>query len=213
MGAHGKFLFEDDFGAPRKVEAPAEPSMPLAAHATALRQAEEGAYLRGIAEGRRQAEADETARMASSLQRLALQLADATESFAKLATDAERQAAVLAVAMARKLAAGLVARQPLAEIEQLARSIFGHLRSTPHVVVRVETSMVEAIKPRLDAIAREVGFAGSIVVLGESHLRAGDARVEWADGGAARDAAALERSLDDIVERYLAATRREERQP
>lgn len=211
MSAHGKFLFEDDFGAPRKVEAPSEPSVPLAAHAVALHQAEESAYLRGVAEGRRQAEADETARLASSLQRLALQLADASESFANLAADAERQAAGLAVAMARKLAAGLLARQPLAEIETLARTIFGHLRATPHVVVRVESSMVEAVKPRLDAVAREVGFTGSIVVLGESHMRVGDARVEWADGGATRDAAALERTLDDIVERYLAATRREER--
>jgi len=79
--------------------------------------------------------------------------------------------------------------------------------------VRVHSDMVEAVKPRLNAIARETGFSGAIVVLGEADMRPGDARVEWADGGASRDADALDKTLDDIVSRYLAATRREEKQP
>jgi len=213
MSARAKFLFDDDFGSTGKVEAPPEPTVLLAQHAAALREAEESAFLRGVAEGRRQAESDETARLAASLQRLSLQFADASDTFRTVATEAERQAAVLAVSMARKLAGALLARQPLVEIETLARSVFAHLRATPHAVVRVHSDMVEAVKPRLAAIARETGFSGAIVVLGEADMRPGDARVEWADGGASRDADALDKTLDDIVSRYLAATRREEKQP
>ena len=213
MSTRAKFLFDDDFGSTSKVETPSEPTVLLAEHAAALRQADEAAYLRGVADGRRQAESDETARLAASLQRLALQFADASETFGNVTAEAERQAAVLAVSFARKLAAGLVARQPLVEIETLARSVFAHLRATPHAVVRVQSEMVEAVKPRLNAIARETGFSGTIVVLGETDMRVGDARVEWADGGATRDGAALDKTLDTIVSRYLAVTSREESQP
>jgi flagellar assembly protein FliH len=96
----------------------------------------------------------------------------------------------------------------VAEIEAVARSVFGHLRATPHAVVRVNDALVEAVKPRLDAVAKEAGFTGTVVILGEPEILAGDARVEWADGGVARDMAALERVLDDVVRRYLTAAAR-----
>ena len=211
MGAKAKFLFDDDFGASPPPAEPATPTVPVAEHQVALRQTEEAAYMRGVVDGRQQAEADELARLASSLQRLSLQLADASGQFTAAAVEAERQAAALAVSFARKLASGLMARQPLSEIEALARSVFAHLRATPHVVVRVHSDLVDAVKPKLDAIARETGFTGTIIVLGEVDMRPGDARVEWADGGVTRDSAALDRTLDQIVSRYLAATSREEK--
>ena len=49
------------------------------------------------------------------------------------------------------------------------------------------------------------------MVLGEPDIRVGDARIEWADGGAVRDSAALERVLDEVVRRYVDAARAEER--
>jgi flagellar assembly protein FliH len=213
MSARPKFLFNDDFGAPRKPAEPGEPTLSASQHADALRQTDEAAYLRGVAEGRRQAEADDAARISASMQRLALHFTEAAGHFAHIAGKAEQQAARLALIMAKKLAATLVARQPLAEIEAVAKSVFSHLRSTPHAVVRVEASLVDAVKTRLDLIAREAGFTGTIVVLGEPDMAAGDARVEWADGGASRDMAATEAMLDEIVRRYLAANRREETRP
>lgn len=214
MTAPAKFLFDTDFGTARKPAGTDVPTLPVADHLAEMTRVDEAAYLRGVADGRQQAESDETARLASSMQRLALNFADAAAQFADIAGRAEQHAAELAVMMARKLSAGVALRHPVAEIEAVARSVFGHLRATPHVVVRVNDALVEAVKPRLDALARESGFTGTVVILGEPEIMPGDARVEWADGGVARDRAVLERVLDDVVRRYLAAaTRREETKP
>jgi flagellar assembly protein FliH len=211
MTARPRFLFDEDFGAPKKAPEQGEPTLSVALHQAEVQRAEEAAFRRGAAEGRRQALEDETARLSACMQRLALQFAEATSQFAEVADRAELNAASLAVIMARKLAATLVERQPLAEIEAVARRVFAHLRATPHVVMRVHASLVEAVKPRLDAIAGEAGFTGAIVVMGEPDIGIGDARIEWADGGTARDRTALERMLEEVVRRYLASPRREEK--
>ncbi|HXW28667.1 MAG TPA: flagellar assembly protein FliH, partial [Xanthobacteraceae bacterium] len=56
-----------------------------------------------------------------------------------------------------------------------------------------------------EALVRTHGFEGRLVVLAEPEIAAGDCRVEWADGGMVRDRAAVERSIDDAVNRYLGA--------
>jgi flagellar assembly protein FliH len=205
MNTKSKFLFDQDFGTPSRSSSPAEPVLPVSEHRDQLRQAEEAGYLRGIAEGRRQAEADAAARLAFATERLASLFADAAGQFEAVAARAECHAAELALIMARTLARTLVERQPLAEIEAIARSVFAHLRGAPHAVVRVNETAVDMVKPRLDQIARECGFTGTIVILGEPEIRVGDARVEWADGGAARDQAALEGAIDEAVRRFVSA--------
>jgi len=51
------------------------------------------------------------------------------------------------------------------------------------------------------------GFTGRLVVLGDPDHSAGDARLEWVDGGVARDRAALEAEIDRRVATYIAAHR------
>ena len=60
--------------------------------------------------------------------------------------------------------------------------------------------------PLLERIARETGFSGRIVILGDEAMQPTDVRVEWADGGASRDGAALESALESMVARLLAPT-------
>ena len=43
------------------------------------------------------------------------------------------------------------------------------------------------------------------MVLAEPSLAPGDCRIEWADGGVARDRAATLATIDDAVARYVAA--------
>jgi flagellar assembly protein FliH len=213
MAARAKFLFDEDFGVPKRPDGLAEPTVALAQLREEAQRAEEAGFLRGVAEGRRQAEADEAARLASSLQRLALAFAQSAEHLTGTAARSEAEAAKLAVAVARKLAGALVAARPLVEIEALARSVIAELRSAPHAVVRVHDSLVDAVKARLDSIAAECGFSGALVVLGEPDIAIGDARLDWADGGAGRDRNELERSIDEAVERFLARLGVEEKQP
>ncbi len=48
-------------------------------------------------------------------------------------------------------------------------------------------------------LAREHGFEGRLVVLGEPDMPPGDARLEWADGGVVRERARIEAALAEAL--------------
>ncbi|CUU43017.1 flagellar assembly protein H [Blastochloris viridis] len=117
----------------------------------------------------------------------------------------EREAVDVAVAVARKLSTALIAREPMAELTTLIADCFAELRSTPHIVVRVNDALLAPLKERLDRLASEAGFTGRLVLLAEPSIAVGDGRVEWADGGVVLDSAATLAKVDELVQRFIAA--------
>jgi flagellar assembly protein FliH len=199
MNANARFLFDQDFGDKRARRDDAEPVVTVAFHEEQMRRAEEAAHLRGVVQGRTEAEADETARLAGATQRLAVAMQDMVEHL-NVAVDAiEQQAIDLALAVARRLAGAALERLPTVEIERLVRESFADLRATPHVVVRIEPMLVERMTPVFERIARETGYAGRLVVLGDEAMGASDVKIEWADGGIARDLAALDAGIEALA--------------
>jgi len=186
------FLFDRNFRSPGVSDA---------AHAAALAEAEKQAYRRGLEEGRRQAQGEIQAATAQAARRLA----DAAQAMLA-ALDADRAAleekgVALALALGRKLGGEAMARYPLVAITEVARNAFQHLRGVPHVVVRVHESLVEDVEALTKRIARERGFEGRLVVMGEPDIPPGDARIEWADGGVAREGARIARDVADATDR------------
>jgi flagellar assembly protein FliH len=117
----------------------------------------------------------------------------------------ETEAVHVAVAVAAKLAPELIAREPFAEISALATESFSRLVKSPHVAVHIGADIYETAKAKLDEIAHARGFDGRLVVLSDPAMVPGDCRIEWADGGVARDRAATLAVIDDVVGRYVAA--------
>jgi flagellar assembly protein FliH len=113
----------------------------------------------------------------------------------------QRQAATMALLFARKLAGEVAERAPLGALEEAAADCFRQLVGVPHVVVRIDATMVDQTKTMLDRMARERGFEGRLVVLGEPGLATGDFMIEWADGGVVRDTPALMTLIGDAIER------------
>lgn len=205
MTAPAKFLFNADF-APFTANA-AEPPIPPAEHAAKLAEAESNGYRKGFADAAAEAAAEGPRRNAAALERIAAAAEQLTGSLAAVEAKLEAEAVEVAVAVARKLAAELVAREPMAEIVALARDCFRHLVAAPHVVVRVNEALHEFARDQIERIARERGFEGRLVVLAEPDIALGDCRIEWADGGRIRDRAAIDATIGDLVSRYLAARR------
>lgn len=187
MSEPAKFLFERDFGRPKDA-----PSPKLQA---ALEDAEARGYAAGHADGRAQALAEADAALEAALARVAdaaeRLLAEAEERGARL----EEEALAFAQALAVKLAGDAVARFPMDAIAEVARTAFAHLAGVPHLVVRVNEGLVEKTERLVQRIARERGFEGRLVILGDPEIAPGDARFEWADGGVLRDGAALGREI------------------
>jgi flagellar assembly protein FliH len=206
MGAPTKFLFDLDFAgnAERK---PSEPMIPLAEHAVKIAEAETAAHRRGYAEAQSDAGVEADRRIAAALEKIAASLAVANDALQAIEARLECEAVEVAVAVARKLAPALIAREPFAEIATLASECFKQLIAAPHIAVRVNDSLYATARQKLEDIVRARSFEGRLVVLAEPDIAVGDCRIEWADGGINRDRASADAAIGEAVARYVGARR------
>jgi len=204
MGAAPKFLFDVDFGPAAEVTAPA---VPAHEHAAALAEAEARGYRAGMNAAEAQARTEAERRLALAFERIAGGIEQLRASLKQVEDRFEAEAVEVALAVGRKLAADLIAAEPLAEIIALADQCFREMISAPHIVVRVNTELYSDAKQRLEEIARARGFEGRLVVMSEGDIAPGDCRIEWADGGLKRDRAATEAAIAEAVGRFIAARR------
>jgi len=186
------FLFDTDFRRPR----PSAEAMRAAEEAV---QAEQSGFARGVQEGRLQAEGQAQARLADAMTRLALSAAGLLASADAREAEREAQAVELAMLIARKVAGDALEAQPLIGIGEAARTALQHLRGVPHLVVRVHDSLVDEAETLVKRLARERGFEGRLVVLGDPETLPGDARIEWADGGVVRERARIEAAVAEAL--------------
>jgi flagellar assembly protein FliH len=204
MGAAAKFLFDVDFGPAAEVKAPAVPAVE---HAAALAAAEARGYHAGMNAAEAQARTEAERRLALAFERVASGVEQLRASLKRVEDRFEAEAVEVALAVGRKLAADLIAREPFAEICALADQCFREMISAPHIVVRVNSELYSDAKQRLEEVARARGFEGRLVVMSEGDIAPGDCRVEWADGGLKRDRAATEAAIAEAVGRYITARR------
>ena len=187
-----RFLFDTDFR-------PRENAAVSPQEAAALAEAVAQAHARGVQEGRAQAEAQGQARMADALTRVGLAAAGLIGRSDARDAAREEEALAFSVALARRIAGDALDAQPLAAIGDAARAALQHLRGVPHLVVRVNDALVDDAEALVKGLARERGFEGRLIVLGEPDLAPGDARMEWADGGVVRDRARIEAAVLDAI--------------
>jgi flagellar assembly protein FliH len=202
MAAPAKFLFDMDFSAPDKGrERPATPSE----IAQRIASAEARAYRDGYEAGQREARAESDRRTALALEEIAIALQGIAASFSGVAARMETEAVDVAVAVARKLCSELISREPLGEIGALVSDCFSYLVSTPHLVVRINDSLYESARERIERLTKQSGFTGRLVILAEPDIDTGDCRIEWADGGVVLERAAIEAKINELVGRYMAS--------
>ena len=200
MRATAKYLFDLDFGGGGE----AKPMIPLAEHQAKLAEAEAAGHRNGVAVAEAQAMSDAGRRTALALERLATAFDGLDQALRAVEAKLEAEAVEVAVAVGRKLAPALLAKEPLAEIEALASECFRQIVSAPHVVVRINDALYAETRERLEEILRSSGFEGRLVLLAEPEIAPGDCRIEWADGGVSRDSGATEAAISEAVNKYIA---------
>ncbi|MCC6947678.1 MAG: flagellar assembly protein FliH [Bradyrhizobiaceae bacterium] len=169
-----------------------------------LAAVEAEAFRRGQAAGEAEANARIERRLSTALAQAADRIAELAKKFDTLEQRLETEAVEVAVAIANKLASALIAREPLAEVEGLVIDVLAHVRSAPHLVVRVNEDLLDLAGARLKQIADERGFTGRLVLLPAPELKPDEVRIEWADGGVERRREAIETRINEAVARYLA---------
>lgn len=226
MAVVRKFLFDNDFGeAPQSIVggarakgaagvspgAPAAPPPPMFTEAEmqgacdiARRKGEEA----GAARGRNDAIAAFDKQVAATLGAIAQQTAAIAMSLAAEA-QASGKSVDLALAIVRKLHPALVERQGLAEIESVLGQCLESLKQEPRLVAYVHSARLDALQERLAQMSASSGFEGRVVLIGDDAMGESDCRVEWADGGVEREAGRVWRTIEETLNRYIAADGRE----
>jgi flagellar assembly protein FliH len=197
-----------DFSAPDK-------SRERPATATEVAQkvaaAEARAYRDGYDAAQREAKVESDRRGALALEEIRLAMQGILARFAGVERRMETEAVDVAVAVARKLCSQLISAEPLGEITALVSDCFSHLVATPHLVVRINDSLYEAARDKIERHAAQSGFQGRLVILAEPEIATGDCRIEWADGGVVLERAAIEAKINELVGRYMASRDQPER--
>jgi flagellar assembly protein FliH len=202
MAAPAKFLFDVDFSAPDKNrERAATPSE----IAQKIASAEARAYRDGYDAALREAKVESDRRAALALEEIGIAITGIAARFSGIEVRMETEAVDVAVAVARKLCSELITREPLGEVTALVRDCFSQLVSTPHLVVRINESLYEASRERIERLAKQSGFEGRLVILAEPEIETGDCRIEWADGGVVLERTAIDAKINELVGRYMAS--------
>ena len=200
MSASAKYLFDLDFAPAAK----APTAIAVTEHAARLAEAETRGYRNGFQAAETEMKADTERRLAVTIEQVGSALEIMARGLADVETRLEAEAVDVAVAVARKLAPELIAREPLAEIAALVTECFRHLIAAPHVAIRVSESIYPVAREKLEDISRQRGFEGRLVLLAEPGIAEGDCRIEWADGGINRDRAAADALIVETVTRFVA---------
>ncbi|MGO8914996.1 MAG: hypothetical protein ACLQJR_03720 [Stellaceae bacterium] len=207
MSAPHKFLFDQSFDLPDAARGVQRKPPPPPPEPTFSRAELEAAREAGVAAGHAAALAEAAqsieARAAGSLSSLALGLKVILVARQRYAEDARRSALDTLRAVIAKVVPALCRKAPLVEIETMVADCLREAFDEPRIVLRVADGLFETMRQRLEAVTAASGFPGKIVLLADETLGPGDARVEWAEGGAERDARRLMHDIDGALARAL----------
>ena len=206
MASKAKYLFDMPFdGSKPRVERSYAPKAPPPKFsAEEIEAAKLAAFAEGEAAGRDAAYGDHQQNIEQALQAITGALAQIAGAEERSRIAARKEAVELAVAIARKLAGRLIARQPQDQIEALVLRCMDDMRDEPRLVVRAAESVVQLLDQRVDQLVAQSGFGGKVVLVPDDTMAPTDCRIDWADGSAERHQAALEQEVDQAVERYIA---------
>lgn len=196
-----KFTFDLDLGKGRETGR----LLTEGAIAQAASEARDAGFKEGYAAG----EQSTTAKAARELATAANELGDRITAMVAELDDARKvtqaEAVQLAATVARKLAAALVDREPMAEVEALLAECLASIDHAPHLVIRCSDALADGVRDAATAKVQASGFSGRLVVMGDPEIAPGDCRIEWVDGGLVRDQDALQREIDERIAAFMAA--------
>ena len=207
MTAVKKFLFNTTFDSSDTGEGEAnqehpEGGIPTFSQADVDAAREEG-FAAGKEEGIRAATTTTEHHITESLTVLMERLSELFRMQDEANTDTARNAITVAITIARKMFPDLASRNALGEVERVAETAMEKVLNDSPVVVRVNPELRDPLAQRIDAHTAGTAAEGRVTVSGDADLPMGDCRIEWRDGGAERDTAAMWKGIDAIIERNM----------
>jgi len=168
----------------------------------------DAARMWGVEEGRE----EEEGRCAQALLSISSQMQIILSRLAQESEDLRQEAAMLALASARKIGGAALEVYPIETINDIAAEALVDLRSEPRFSVRCKPELLDDLSARLEKTARDAGFDGAIMVRGDEELSGADVRMEWGSGAIQRSAEEIDARLQGIITRWLESEATEQAQ-
>jgi flagellar assembly protein FliH len=111
------------------------------------------------------------------------------------------EAALLALAAAKKIAPAALAALPAGDVENALREAMHQAIGEPRITLRAAPDVVAALESRIAGIAHEEGYDGRVMIATDPLITGADCRIEWRGGGSERSEAAIEAALDTLITR------------
>jgi flagellar assembly protein FliH len=144
-----------------------------------------------------------SARAAEALERaiaaLTLQVRDALNQSHAQIEELRGEAAVLALAMAKRIAPAALAALPAGDVEIALRQAMHQAIGEPRITLRAAPTVAQALESRLAQIALEEGYDGRVMLAADAHMQGADCRIEWRGGGAERSEQIIEEALTALI--------------
>jgi flagellar assembly protein FliH len=109
------------------------------------------------------------------------------------------EAAMLALAMAKKIAPAALAALPAGDVEIALRGAMHQAIGEPRITLRAAPPVTEVLEARIADIAHEEGFDGRVMIAADPAMTGADCRIEWRGGGAERSELAIEEALNALI--------------
>lgn len=214
MAAVRKFLFDRSFDVAEsepdvlteaaEAGGPAsepEPPPPPTFTEEELAAARDEAFQQGREQGIREAAEGLDKAILDTLATVGERLADVLQDQANVEADARDDAVKVGLAVARKLFPDLNEKNGLGEIERIVAQAMTMVLGDASLVIRINNQLAEPLKARLETLKARIMFRGRIALEGRDDIPVGDCRIDWANGGAIRDTAAIWQAINGVLER------------
>lgn len=116
-----------------------------------------------------------------------------------------REAATLAMASAKAVAAAAVARFPEADVLAAIDQALAAQRAAPRLNLRLPSGLKERLAARIEDFAAQHDFLGAIQIVEDENLPPGAMRLAWGEGAIVRDPQEAFAAIEHIVAQALAA--------
>ncbi len=201
MAAPAKYLFDRSFEPSQ--EAPSPEQQLRTEFEAELAQARKAAFEEGHAEGLRAAQDNQEAAISETLSKVLANFTAITNDMESVRHDMQSKAVQIGLAAAETMAPEVIRRYPLEGLEALFKDCLEYADNPPHIAVRVNESLIEELQQRMESFAKQQGYQGEIVLVGDPEIPVGDAKLEWADGGIGHEAEATRSRIIKTVTAYL----------
>jgi flagellar assembly protein FliH len=109
------------------------------------------------------------------------------------------EAALLAMAAAKRIAPAALAALPAGDVENALREAMHQAIGEPRITLRAAPDVIAALEGKVAGIAHEEGYDGRVMIAGDSAMTGADCRIEWRGGGAERSEQAIEDALTALI--------------